>query len=419
MANNNVNVNRNHRYCACYAVWAQGCSGNAPAAGERLARMAYVSREGYTHLEANHPPNMNVNEQRLSSATASPDPELQRASVPGGLPLHINLAMIEAPVDTRDATLAIEGYVPPGPTRTLDESYFINVHYSCVFRHPALPGWGADSFEQRNLFAWENHTEFLARGLGSRRNPIVVEDSPSPERVASPRPAILLSDGVPPPFIRIRTLSSGPSNVPASPAPPPTSHELEYSPTSHFGNPLEYYGDTLTTPATPHNTSNSRSSFTTLNAPTSPPPPTAFPEFGLIAPEYGDYPILDIASASIMPLSPTPLHPALNSPYPTSGASPRTTSSRSYGIESPDTNIASPYDQQLPSPSESVPSESGYVAGSEGYTSQGTIYCNNDNEEGPDERDINEDSEPEESPEILLTWVEIRVDTGSEVEEEA
>ena len=84
--------------------------------------------------------------------------------------------------------------------------------------------------------------------------------------------------------------------------------------------------DTLTTPATPllQNTSSLRS--ITLNAPTSPHPPTAFPEFSLklIGPEYGDYPILEIAGTSIMSLStsPIPLHPrpVPNSPYPNTRA---------------------------------------------------------------------------------------------------
>ena len=401
-----------HNYHSCTRL-PQRYSGDD--SDERPAQTAYVSRDAYTHLGAHHPPNG----QRLSSTTVFPEP--QKTSI--WLPVHINLAMIEASVDTpsRSTTLAMEGCAPV-PRPIPYESYLTNVHYSPLSDHPALPSWGANSFEQRNYFVWEDHTELLAleytpvqgpdsgrlqlRGLGSRENPIVIEDSPSPERVTSP--GIPLPDRSP----FIRTLFS--SNTPTSPAPPAAG---EYSPTSFFHISSGYYSDTLTTPATPQHTSNS--STTTLNAPTSPPLPTAFPEFSLI--EYSDYPILEIANTPIMPSSPTLLHlrPAPDSPYPNprTRASSGTTSSRPYGIElSPDINLASPYYQQLPFPPEPALPESGYGAGSEVHTSQGPIYY--EYEEEGDERDVNEETKPEEPPETWLAWDEAMVDTGSEQEEE-
>ena len=205
----------------------------------------------------------------------------------------------------------------------------------------------------------------------------------------------------------------------------PNGESLSSVTASYFHTFSGYYNDTLTIPATPLLQNTSNWSSTTLNTPTSTPPPTAFPEFSLelIGSEYSDYPILEIASTSIIPLSTslTLLHPrpVPNSPYPNTRAcaSSRTTPSRSYGIELPETNLQSPYDQPLPSPSGSVLSESGYGVGSEGYISQGTIFCGV-GEEGSHERDVNsnEETEPEDRPEIL-TWVEIRVDSSSEEEE--
>ena len=46
------------------------------------------------------------------------------------------------------------------------------------------------------------------------------------------------------------------------------------------------------------------------------------------------------------------------------------------------------------------------------------MYSDDDGKEGPDERDMNEETKPEEPPETWLIWTEEMVDTGSEEEEE-
>ena len=76
--------------------------------------------------------------------------------------------------------------------------------------------------------------------------------------------------------------------------------------------------------------------------------------------------------------------------------------------------MASPVNQQLPSPLESTLSELGYGAGSEGYPSPSAMGRSDEEEDGSDEGDMIGEGQ---ASEVWLTWVEVRVDTVLEQEE--
>ena len=249
--------------------------------------------------------------------------------------------------------------------------------------------------------------------LGSRENSIVIADSPY---------AIPLPD-------RVFTHIVSSADTPATPTPPIASLEisptlpvyyLQHSP-NYFSTGLGHSGDPPNPPATSQDTSNL--SFITPNSPILYPPPRASPGFWSIDLGCGGHSAVDNSSTSITPSSATMLLPHSDSPYYYSGPSssispdPATSPSQS-GIDPADTSqysLGSADIQRLFASSESALSGLGYHTG----TSHVTMYSDEEEEEEvSDDEDTNQVTGPQESPEIILTWQEIRVYTGSEREEE-
>ena len=395
----------------------------------------------------NHMPNnnhmSNNNHVHLSC------PELQ--SSPMGLPLDIDLEdAMTAPVGicntcTTLATNPSQGHGPRLHTRT-PPAYLRHMHCSpeLIFNQSTPPSSGADrdltaldrqQYPYDNLFAWEDwcHPELCAGdntplqvpnelgSLGTRENSIVIEDLP---------------DAIPLPY-RVFTHTVPSADTPATPTPPIAS--LDISPTlpvyylqpSHndfsTGQGYSASSDPLNPPVTLQDTLNL--SFITPNSPILRPPTRASPGFWSIdlGCDSRRHATVDNSSTSITSSSATMLPPLSSSPYyytPPSATSPYPdTSPSTSGIDPPDTStsysLGSADIQRLFAQSESALLELGY------HTSTGTLHVDvtmySNEEEGEDvsdSEDMNQQPEPLESPEIILTWHEVRMDTGSEQEEE-
>ncbi|KAF8418402.1 hypothetical protein EV426DRAFT_679605 [Tirmania nivea] len=472
--------------------------------GERPARTAYIRRKGYSFLHTTartrrepyptHPrqrsnvgydlevaieAHNNRRRQRLSATNASPEPQSASVGQPS-VGEVTRKAVVAASVHACSAAQGpYQGHVP----HTSTPSYSRDVHQSSLFRHPALANWGPDRVVPRapwteldnrilavnvpvidsqqrpsgnNLFVLEANAEFGAGGyisleassrlgsLGNRENPIVIENSPPPERVASP--VFPSPIWVPSPFSATSSFSdastssegdgahlSTPNDLApldfdayifplSSPTPNPENSSTSglRSPESGTGSSgyilttPQYFSNTPTIPAPPGNTSN----FTTDNSPISSPPRTTSFEYWPTSPGDYDYTAPQNASTFTAPYSSAYL---LLEPYPTPSASSRTTSSSQWGIEPSNTDLVSPIHRQLLSRSESIRSRCGYDEGSEGYPSQSTMYSDDEEaEDGSEEGDmIDQEAKPEESPEVWLRWVEVMADRGSEQEEDA
>ena len=374
-------------------------------------------------------------------------PQLQSSSA--RLPLDIEEGLeIMAPVVIRIRNTCTALVIDPSqshmhgpPVHAPPEASSMCMHYPPVFNHSTPTSRGAghaltaldrQQHPYDNIFAWEDwcHAELWAGNntplpvpnrlqlgnLGSRENSILIEDLP----YAIPPP-----DRVPSPFIHTVPSANTPATgIPTLPlASPENSVTLPvyYLPSCEYlSTSLEYFSDILNPPVISQDTSSL--SFITPNPPIPCLAPSTFPGFCIIGTECicGSHSTLGNSSTPITPSSPTLLIPRPNHRYnysaPSATSPDPATSSLPCGIDidPPHTSLGSTDIQQLLAPSESVLSELGYYTS----TSHITMDSNEEGEGMSDNEDMNQQAKPQESLDIILTWREVRVDTGSGQEEE-